>query len=194
MIAPAQSPAAKPHVHEVARHPDDGWSLAEPVSLSGPSLRALESLVWALLPPAPAPRPAGIERRVQLQVRCMLQYMPTPLRLGFIAMMHVLAWSPVWRMRRPKRLGALSQSEASAVLAGIAQSRFMLLRLMMLAPKAIVLSAYFDQDEVHARLDYEPKAFIRERTLRRQELLAEGSLEHANETTGKRRVQLEVLS
>jgi len=168
-VPPASAPAAR----TVERHPQDGWCLADPAPLSRASERALASVVWALLPPPPAPRPADIEARVQRQVRRMMQYMPRALRLGFVVLVRLLAWAPVWRLRALRRLSALPQAEASQLLAGIALSKLLPLRMMMLAPKAIVLSAYFDQDEVHAALDYEPRAFIRERSQRRDALLAE---------------------
>jgi hypothetical protein len=150
-------------------------------------------VVHALLPPAPAPRPKDIEARVTRQVRCMMQYMPPALRLGFVVLVRALAWAPMWRFQAPKKLSQLPQQEASRVLAGIALSRVMPLRLMMLAPKAIVLSAYFDQDEVHAVLDYEPRAFIHERTLRREELLANEDA-GLHQTQPHRKKKLEVLS
>ena len=124
----------------VERHPQDGWCLADPAPLSRASERALRSVVHALLPPPPAPRPADIEARVTRQVRCMMQYMPTPLRLGFVLLIRALAWAPIWRFHALSSLAKLPQHEASRVLAGIAMSRVMPLRLMMLAPKAIVLS------------------------------------------------------
>jgi hypothetical protein len=176
MMANLQPTPPAPPGHTVERHPQDGWCLADPVPLSPASERALRSVVNALLPPPPAPRPVDIEARVERQVRCMIQYMPPALRLGFVLLMRVLAWSPVWRLHSLKKLSHLPNDEASRVLAGIALSRLMPLRLMMLAPKAITLSAYFDQDEVHAVLDYEPRAFIRERNQRRAELLTEESL------------------
>lgn len=167
------TPRSTPPARMVERHPQDGWCLADPAPLSRASERALRSVVNALLPPPPAPRPADIEARVERQVRIMMQYMPPPLKLGFTLLMRLLAWSPVWRFHSLHRLSGLPHAEASQVLAGIATSRLLPLRLMMLAPKAITLSAYFDQDEVHAMLDYEPRSFIRERTERRNELLAE---------------------
>lgn len=162
----------------VERHPDDGWKLAVPVTLSRGTLRAFEGLVAALLPPPPAPRSAEIDSRVSTHVRSMLQYMPTPLRLGFLLIVRLLDLSPIWRFAAFSRLSSLPPDEGSRILQGIATSRFMLFRLMMLAPKAMVLSTYFDQDEVHACLNYEPKSFLRERIARREQLLAEerGSL------------------
>lgn len=193
MMAHAHVSPSTPPTRLVERHPQDGWCLADPAPLSKASEAALRSVVHALLPPAPAPRPADIEDRVTRQVRCMMQYMPPALRLGFVVLVRALAWAPIWRFHSLKALSRLPQQDASRVLAGIALSRVMPLRMMMLAPKAIVLSAYFDQDEVHAVLDYEPRAFIRERSLRRAAILAEEDA-HLHETQPHRKKRLEVLS
>jgi hypothetical protein len=161
--------------------------LADPAPLSPASQRALERLVWALLPPAPAPHPDDIEARIALQVRRMLQYMPPAIKLGFVALVHALDWSPLWRLRRCGNLASLAQGEASALLAGVAASRFLPLRLMMFAPKAVVLSAYFDQDEVHGALDYEPRGFLRERRRRHLELVdARGDAREQNQNIDAR--------
>ena len=157
----------------VERHPNDGWNLAEPLAMSRASERALEGVVQALLPPRPAPRTLELDRRVTTHVRRMLRYMLPALALGFVLLIRLLDLSPIWRGKRLARLSSLPPAEASAILQGIATSRFMLLRLMMLGPKAVVLSTYFDQDECHQVLDYEPKGFLRERIQRREVLMAE---------------------
>jgi hypothetical protein len=157
----------------VERHPDDGWKLADPIPLSKASERALDGVVQALLPPRPAPRTLELDRRVTQHVRRMLRYMLPPLALGFVLLVRLLELSPMWRFKRLSRLSSLDPAEASAILQGIATSRFMLLRLMMLGPKAVVLSTYFDQDECHSVLNYEPKGFLRERIARREVLVAE---------------------
>jgi hypothetical protein len=102
----------------------------------------------------------------------MIQYMPPTLRLGFLLLVRLLDLSPIWRFQAFSRLSGLDPAVGSKVLQGIATSRFMLLRLMMLGPKAVVLSTYFDQDEAHQVLGYEPKGFLRERIQRREQLLA----------------------
>ncbi len=154
-----------------SRHPQDGWILADPVALSSSSERALRGLVLALLPPAPAPRPEGMEARIEQHVRRMLAYLPPTLRLGFVLLTHVLDWSPLWRFASLKPVHSLPPGQASAILAGVATSRWLPIRLMMLAPKALILSTYYDQDEVHAALDYAPRAFIQERLSYRETLL-----------------------
>lgn len=162
-----------PLAQMVERHPDDGWRLAEPLPMSAASERALEGVVRALLPPRPAPRTLELDRRVTTHVRRMLRYMLPPLALGFVLLIRLLDLAPLWRFQAFSRLSKLEPAEGSKILQGIATSRFMLLRLMMLGPKAVVLSTYFDQDECHAVLDYEPKGFLRERIQRREVLVAE---------------------
>jgi hypothetical protein len=154
------------------RHPRDGWVLAEPFPMSKATERALFGLVEALLPPAPAPRPAGIEARVVRHVRRMLAYMPRAMRFGLQVLVHILDWSPVWRLRSFSRVQTLDPQVGSRLLSEVAQSRFLPIRLLMLAPKAVVLSTYYDQDEVHAALGYAPRAFLLERMARRDTLLA----------------------
>lgn len=153
------------------RHPEDGWIFADPVALSAASERALHGLVLALLPPAPAPRPEGMEARIEQHVRRMLAYLTPALRLGFVLLTHVLDWSPLWRFASFKPVHSLPPAQASAILARIATSRLLPIRLMMLAPKALILSTYYDQDEVHAVLDYAPQAFMQERIRYRETLL-----------------------
>lgn len=153
------------------RHPQDGWIFADPVALSPASERALHGLVLALLPPPPAPRPEGMEARIEQHVRRMLAYLTPALRVGFVLLTHVLDWSPLWRFASFKPVHSLPPEKASAILAGVATSRLLPIRLMMLAPKALILSTYYDQDEVHRVLDYAPQAFMQERILYRETLL-----------------------
>jgi CHASE2 domain-containing sensor protein len=162
-----------PLAQMVERHPNDGWKLAEPLPMSAASERALEGVVRALLPPRPAPRTLELDRRVTQHVRRMLRYMLPPLALGFVLLIRLLDLAPLWRFQAFSRLSKLEPAEGSKILQGIATSRFMLVRLMMLGPKAVVLSTYFDQDECHKVLDYEPKGFLRERIQRRETLMAE---------------------
>jgi hypothetical protein len=154
-----------------ARHPDDGWRLAEPWPLGKASRRRLRALVAALLPPPPAPRPADIEDRIVEHMLRVMRYFPRVMAaVGFPLLLFVLEWAPLWYRLRPRRLSALPVADASALLARLATSRFEPLRLLLLAPKALVLSTYFDQDEVHRALDYEPRAFYGDRRALREEL------------------------
>jgi len=153
------------------RHPRDGWILADPIAMGPRSQRALLALIHALLPPPPAPRMPDVEARVALHVRRMLAYMPRATRLGFVLLTHLIDWSPLWRFQSLCPLHRLDRERGSLILKGLATSRWLGLRLMMLAPKAVVLSTYYDQDEVHAALDYAPGPFIRERVAYRETLL-----------------------
>jgi len=155
-----------------SRHPDDGFILADPRPMSRPTLRVLDALIGALLPPPPAPRPEGLEADVVRQVRVMMQYMPPLSARGFVLLMHFLNWSPLWRLRGLLPLTRISDARAGDILTGIANSRFMLVRLLMLGPKGLILSSYFDRDEVHRELRYDPTTFIRQRIDLRKRLLA----------------------
>jgi hypothetical protein len=166
-----QRHSSLPLLPSLARHPMDGWQLSQPLPLGKASRAALMGLVDALLPPAPAPRPVGIEERVATHVRRMLQYMPPALRWGFVLLVHLIDWSPLWRGRGLKPLHALPVLDASERIKQLGESRLAPLRLMLLAPKACILSTYFDQDEVHEALGYDPKSFMRERIERRRALL-----------------------
>jgi hypothetical protein len=64
-------------------------------------------------------------------------------------------------------------------------SRVLFIRISMLGPKGVLLSGYFDQDEVHEALDYEPLGFFRDRIALRKERLASESVDGAKvETVG----------
>jgi hypothetical protein len=160
------------------RHPDDGFRLAEPYPMSERSLRVLQALADAILPPPPAPRGPAIDERVIRHVRVLLQYMPRITAFGFVLLLHLLNLAPVWRLAHVRPLTRLSVAEASAVLHGIAISRILPVRMLMLGPKGVLLSGYFDQDEVHAALGYEPLGFFRDRIALRARLVAgEGAAE-----------------
>jgi len=157
-----------------SRHPDDGFVLAEPRPMGRCSLKVLDALVGALLPPPPAPRIDGLEADIAQHVRVMMQYMPPLSARGFVLLMHFLNWAPLWRLQGLRPLTRISAERASTLLTGIANSRFLLIRLLMLGPKGLILSSYFDRDEVHRELRYDPATFIRQRIDLRQRLLAGG--------------------
>jgi hypothetical protein len=157
----------------VERHPNDGWRLCEPLTVSPATERALHGLVRALLPPPPAPRSPELDAHVARHVRVMLMYMPPTMRLGFLLIVRLLELAPIWRFAAFSRLSSLDPARGSKILQGLTTSSFMLFRLLMLAPKAVVLSTYFDTDEAHRALGYEPKGFLRERIARREQLVAE---------------------
>ncbi|MCA9529894.1 MAG: hypothetical protein KC543_07140 [Myxococcales bacterium] len=169
---PPFDPSAPPGPDGLGRHPNDGWQLAEPYPLGGPSQRALDAIVRAMLPPPPAPQAPDMHERVATHVRVSLQYLPRWTARGFVVLLHLLNWSPLWRLRAFATCSRLPRETASDVIDGIAQSRFLWLRMLALAPRALVLSTYFDQDEVHAGLGYAPKGFLRERIALRQRIEA----------------------
>jgi hypothetical protein len=172
-LAPRAGGEAQPVIDDqiAARHPQDGWQLADPLPIGTGSRRRLRGLIEALLPPPPAPRPEGIEERIAQHMLKVLRYFPRIVgTVGFPLLLFVLEWSPLWYRLRPRRLSRLPAAEASALLARLARSRLEPLRLLLLGPKALVLSSYFDQDEVHRALDYDPRPFVAERIALRERL------------------------
>lgn len=154
------------------RHPDDGWKLAEPMAVGRATERVARAIVRALLPPPPAPSAPDMEDRVFRHMCVMLQYMEPFAARGFLFLLHFLNWSPLWRFRGLRPLTALPSERAAAILQEMVHSRVLLIRMMMLGPKGLILSTYFDQDVVHEALDYEPRGFMKERIALRRRLLA----------------------
>jgi hypothetical protein len=153
------------------RHPQDGWRLADPLPIGTGSRKRLRAVVEALLPPPPAPRPEGMEDRIIEHTLRVIRYFPRLVgALVLPLLLLLLEWSPLWYRARPRRLSGLPVTARSALLARLATSRFEPLRLLLLVPKALVLSTYFDQDEVHHALEYEPRAFVGDRRALRDEL------------------------
>lgn len=154
------------------RHPDDAW-LASPRRFGRSTEQAVRALIRALLPPPPAPRPPDIEQRMLEHLGMMMQYMPAPMALGMQLLAHILDLSPLWRLRGTRRLRSLSPEQASAALDAITQHRWLPVRMLTLPPKAIILSGYFDQDEVHEAIDYAPLPFMHERLAQRAARMSE---------------------
>jgi hypothetical protein len=157
---------------DARRHPDDGYPIADPYPVDAATEKAIRSLMRVLLPEGDAPRSADLDERVYHQMLVGLMYMPAQSAKGILAVFRLLEWAPVWRLKGRKPLSALSRDEGSKILAEIASSRLLPMRLLMLAPKGLMFSAYYDQDEVHRALDYDPVAFTRERIALRQRILA----------------------
>lgn len=151
------------------RHPGDGWELALPLEVSAGTKRVIVALADAILPPEP--RTDTIVTDVVDNFLVMMRYLPKASRLGFLAGMHLLNFSPLWRLRDVRPLTALPTERARSVLRGIMASSFLPIRLLMLGPQALLLSGFFDDDSVHPHLDYDPKPFARDRILLRQRLL-----------------------
>lgn len=162
-------------VASLERHPNDGWVRADPWPMSGVTLRALEGVVAAVCPPATdgAPTTPALLADVVAQVRQMLPYMQPLTARGVVLILWLLDLSPLWRFQGLRRLHKLPHDAASSQLDVIAASK--LFGKLVLAARATVLTAYFDQPSVHAAIGYAPVAFMRERIDARQRLLAEAA-------------------
>lgn len=159
---------------DARRHPDDGYPLADPYPVDASTAKAIRSLMRVLLPEGDAPRSPALDEKVYHQMLVGLMYMPAQSAKGILAVFRLLEWAPVWRMKGAKPLSALPREEASAILEEIASSRLLPMRLLMLAPKGLLFSAYYDQDEVHEALGYDPRTFTLDRIdLRRRILTGE---------------------
>jgi hypothetical protein len=143
------------------RHPDDAWTLAAPMKVGARTRRVLLGLADAILPPSP--RTETTLEDVTEQALICLQYMPWSTGALFVAGMRLLNWSPLWRLRGFRPLTALPTVAARRHLAGVAHSRWLPVRLLMLGPLGLFMSSYFDQDYVHRELDYAPTPFVAER-------------------------------
>ena len=143
------------------RHPDDGWTLAVPMKVGACTRRVLLRLADAIVPPSPRTE-TTLEDVIEQALVC-LQYMPRSTSVLFVAGMRLLNWSPLWRLRGVRPLTALPTDAARRHLAGVARSRWLPVRLLMMGPLGLFMSSYFDQDYVHRELDYDPTPFVAER-------------------------------
>jgi hypothetical protein len=168
------------------RHPDDGWVMADLYPLPPFLRRALDGLARAICPPPPAPQLADLEERVALQVRRMLRYMNPLVAFGFCAAVILLDWSPIWRLVSWRRAQSLDRARASSILEEIGWSKVPALRLLVLGVRGLIMSVYFDQDEVHRAMQYAPSPFIEQRIQLRRRLL-HGGATHATDMLGARR-------
>jgi len=154
----------------LSRHPEDGWILADPLPMRPSTHRAFVALIAALIPPEPVL--PGIIEQVDETTRRLLRYMHPMTALGFCLMVHLLDWSPIWRLRAWRRIRSLSPARGSAILAGLAHSRFALIRTLLMGAKGAILSTYFDMPDVHAALHHDPRPFMLGRIALRQRLKA----------------------
>ena len=164
---------ARPALHrlDLARHPDDGWQSADPYPMGRRVRRSLDAIVRAVCPPAPAPATPELLERVQLYVLSFMRYMHPLSARGLWLAILFLDWSPRFLFESRHRLHRLDRERAAGVLTRLQHSRLALLRTLLVAVRGLILSGYFDQDEVHQALDYSPIPFIRERQELRLRLL-----------------------
>jgi hypothetical protein len=155
----------------VVRHPDDGWIVADAYPMSGYTRRALAGLTRVMCPPAPAPQLDDLEARVAAQVGIMLRYMRPIVAFGFCAAVVILDWSPLWRLASWRRVRSLDAARAARILGEIGTSKLPGMRLLMLGVRGLILSVYFDQDEVHRAIHYAPVPFIEQRIALRKRIL-----------------------
>ena len=152
------------------RHPEDEFLLADPYPMSPSARQALRGAIRVLCPPRPSF--PDLEDRIELHVRRMLQYMPKAVALGFSLAALLVDWAPVWRFVALGRLGALPRDRAERVLTEMSTSRWSVVRTMLVAVRGLVLSTFYDQDEVHEAMRYRPMPFLTERVQAREQLLA----------------------
>lgn len=159
---------------EALRHPEDGYPIAPPYPVGATTEHAIRSVMRILLPEGDAPRSPELDERVYRQMLVSLQYMSATSAKGILGVFHLLEWIPITRFGRPSRLSKLSREEGTAIFRAIESSPLLPVRLLLLAPKALVFSSYFDQPDVHDALDYHPREFTLERIAVRERIVSEG--------------------
>jgi hypothetical protein len=157
------------------RHPKDGWTVAEPYPMGPATRAAFRGLIPVLCPPPPAPQLADLEDRIELHVRRIMRYFPPLVAIGFCLAIHLIDWSPIWRFVAFSRVRKLDRARAEAVLDGLGASRSPAIRTLILGVRGVVMSTYYDQDEVHAAIDYAPIPWLRSRIALRERIVAGGA-------------------
>jgi hypothetical protein len=160
----------------LARHPDDGWLLADPYPMSEFTRRALRGVIHAICPPPPAPYSVALVDNVELYVRRFMRYMHPLAARGLWLTFLLLDFLPLLLLKG-SRLQKLDREPGAKLLSSLAHSRFGILRLLCVGVRGAILSGYFDQDEVHKVLGYAPIPFISERTALRQARLLPAPIE-----------------
>jgi hypothetical protein len=100
-----------------------------------------------------------------------MSYMHPLAAFGLMLAFVLMDWSPRLLLRSRHRLQGLGRSEGARILEALVRSRLELFRSAVIAARGAILSAYFDQHEVHEALGYAPVPFLRERVARRAQLL-----------------------
>lgn len=159
-------------VPELSRHPDDGWIRANPMPMGVPARDALRGLVRVICPPAPAPQLPDLEDRIENETRIVIRYMPRPVGWVFRLVLRLLDQAPRALFISRRRLHKLDVEAGRAIFHRLVNSPVSLVREAAGLARSLILSVYFDQDEVHAALGYAPIPFMRGRIDLRQRLLA----------------------
>lgn len=155
-----------------SRNPDDAWIVAEPYPMGRAGRRSLRGLIVCICPPAPAPAVEPMLDRLELQVRQLLRYMPPLiawlLRASFVLLDH----SPRLLFFSHRRLSGLPRADSEKLLHRLDHHMLASVRDLTFAVRGIILSTYFDQDEVHDAVGYAPGTFLQNRVALRARLLA----------------------
>ncbi len=163
---PAQTP------QHIERNPEDGWVLAEPWPMSSSARTSLRAVIRAVLPPPPAPQVAAAVDLIEEAIRRMMRYLQPSGAFGLALLFRIIDWAPVWRLKSWRRMRSLPPERASQVLQGLERSRFGLLRDLAFVGRAMVHSFFYDLDEVHRAVGYEPAAHLANRVALRARLAA----------------------
>jgi hypothetical protein len=160
-IEATESPTRRRHYQpSLSPTVDDGW-IIDGRPLSSSTERALAGLVRGLCPPEPPLE--NLEDRMASCARRMTAYMHPTTAWGFWFSVHALDWSPIWRLRGWRRIQHLTPEAAATALTELDASRWVIIRSMLVAVRAIILSQFFDQPEVHEAMGYTPVGFTRQR-------------------------------
>jgi len=143
-----------------------------PYPMSGPVRRALRAVIRASCPLESGPKVPKIVDNVEHQVRMLMQYMAPLTARGLCLVFLLVNWSQLWRLRGLRPLHLLPRTQSVKIVRTLCRIRFQGIRQLMLAVRATVIAAYYDQPEVHFALGYHPKPWIRERLALRRRLMA----------------------
>ena len=159
--------------NRLARRSTDGWKRAAPYPMGRYVRRVFRFLVECMMPPPPAPNSKELVDEVENVVRSWMPYMLPLSARGLSLSILLLDLAPIFLFVAPRRLHKMRPERASALLSEMVHGRFAFLRLLVVALRGVVMSAYFDQEEVHRAISYRPVAFMRERIALRAGLLEE---------------------
>ncbi len=156
----------------LARHPNDGWRLADPYPLGAYQTGVLRAVIRALCPPEPALFSPALARQVEADSRRLLRYMQPVVARALCIGLVLLDFLPIVTFESRHRFHVLDGTHGSALLARWSRSGVRALRLLIQGLRAMVLSVYFDQREVHAAMHYAPEPFMRDRIRLREQRAA----------------------